>query len=109
VGDQTHPRDSLGDEQPAVHARQPDRVDAEVAQAGDQLAVDDAAQDRRCNLERGRIGDSQPTLEAALDPESIEPFGDPSAATVDEDNRTPPRDRGDLIKDLSLIGDGRPS
>ena len=49
----TSPRSgiALGDEQPAVDAGQPDRIDAEVAQAGDQLAVDDAAQDGRRDLE----------------------------------------------------------
>ena len=33
VGDEPHPRDALADEQPAVDARQPDRVDAEIAEA----------------------------------------------------------------------------
>ena len=42
VGDEAHPRDALADEQAAVDAGQADRVDAEVAQAGDELAVDDA-------------------------------------------------------------------
>ena len=45
-------RDPLGDEQAAVDARQADRVDAQVAQPGDELAVDDTAQDRRRDLER---------------------------------------------------------
>ena len=63
VGDEAHARDPLGDEQPAVDARQADRVDAEVAQPGDELAVDDAAQDRGRDLERGGVGDPQPALE----------------------------------------------
>ena len=45
---------ALGDEQAAVDAGQADRVDAEVAQPGDELAVDDAAQDRGRDLERRR-------------------------------------------------------
>ena len=53
VGDEPHPGHPLGDEQAAVDARQADRVDAEVAQPGDELAVDDAAQDRGRDLERG--------------------------------------------------------
>ena len=54
VGDEAELRDALGDEQPAVDAGQADRVDAEVAQPGDELAVDDAAQHRGGDLERRR-------------------------------------------------------
>ena len=52
VGDEPELGDALGDEQAAVDAGQADRVDAEVAQAGHELAVDDAAQDRGGDLER---------------------------------------------------------
>ena len=50
-------------EQAAVDAGQPDGIDAEVAQAGHELAVDDAAQDRRGDLERLGVGDAQAALE----------------------------------------------
>ena len=63
MGDEAHPGHPLGDEQPAVDARQADRVDAQVAQPGDELAVDDAAQDGRGDLERGGIGHPQAALE----------------------------------------------
>ena len=46
--------DPLGDQQAAVHAGQADGIDAEVAQPGDELAVDDAPQDGRRDLERRR-------------------------------------------------------
>ncbi len=42
VGHEAHARHPLGDQQAAVDARQADRVDAEVPQPGDELAVDDA-------------------------------------------------------------------
>ena len=51
AGHEPELRDPLGDEQAAVDAGQADGIDAEVAQAGDELAVDDAAQDRRGDLE----------------------------------------------------------
>ena len=51
-GDEPEVRDALGDEQAAVDAGQADGVDAEVAQAGDELAVDDAPEDRGGDLER---------------------------------------------------------
>ena len=41
-------------EQAAVDAGQADGIDAEVAQPGHELAVDDAAQDGRGDLERLR-------------------------------------------------------
>ena len=47
VRDEAHPGHPLGDEQAAVDPGQADRVDAEVAQAGDELAVDDARGGRR--------------------------------------------------------------
>ena len=46
--------DPLGDEQAAIDAGQADGIDAEVAQAGDELAVDHAAQDGGGDLERRR-------------------------------------------------------
>ena len=91
-------RDPLGDEQAAVDARQADRVDAEVAQAGDELAVDDAAQDRGRDLERLGVGDPQPALELARDAEALEPLGDPLAAAVDEHDRPAPGDDRDLAR-----------
>ena len=53
-------RDPLGDEQAAIDAAQAHGIDAEVAQARHELAVDDAAQDGRRDLEatghRSRAG-----------------------------------------------------
>ena len=53
-GDEPEVRDPLGDEQAAIDAGQPDGIDAEVAQAGHELAVDDAPEDRGGDLERLR-------------------------------------------------------
>ena len=101
--------DPLGDEQAAVDARQPDRVDAEVAQPGHELAVDDAAQDRGGDFEGGGVGDPEAAFEVALDAEAIQPLGDPLATAVDEHDRPAPGDRGHLVEDLLLIGDRRPT
>ena len=65
AGDEPELRDALGDEQAAVDPGQPDGIDAEVAQAGHELAVDHAPQDRGGDLERGGIGDAQAALEPA--------------------------------------------
>ena len=58
AGDRWRPGRGAGSrsaiEQAAVDAGQPDGVDAEVAQPGDELAVDHAAEDRRGDLERLR-------------------------------------------------------
>ena len=101
VGDEAHGRDPLGDEQAAVDAGQADRVDAEVAQARHELAVDDAPQDGRGDFERPRVGDPQPALERARDAEALEPLGDPAAAAVDEHDRPAPGDDRDLGQDLA--------
>ena len=93
-------RDALGDEQAAIDAGQADRIDAEVAQAGDELAVDDAAQDRGGHLERGGIGDAQTALERRRDAEALEPLGDALAAAMDEDHGTSSRDRGHFRQHL---------
>ena len=98
VGDEPDPRDPLGDQQAAVDPRQADRVDAEVAQPGDELAVDDAAQDGGGDLERGGIGHPQPALERRRDAEPVEPLGDPLAAAVDEHDGPLAGDRRDLAR-----------
>ncbi len=88
----------------------PDRPTASTPtsrSAGDQLAVDHAAQDGRGHLEGGRVGHPQAALEAAGHAQSLEPLRDPLAATVDEHDRPPPGDRGDLDEDLLLVGDRR--
>ena len=89
-------RDPLGDQQPAVDAGQADRVDAEVAQPGDELAVDDAAQDRGGDLERLGVGHAQAALELRRHAEALEPLGDALAAAVDEHDRPPSRDGRDV-------------
>ena len=61
--DEPEVRDPFCDEEATVDARQPDRVDAQVAQPGDELAVDDAAQDRRRDLERLLVGDAEAAFE----------------------------------------------
>ena len=86
-----------------------DCVDAEVAQPGDELAVDHAAQDGRCDLERGGVGHPQPALERRRDAEPVEPFRDPLAAAVDEHDGTLAGDRRDLAQHLGLVGDRRPA
>ena len=97
--------DALGEEQPAVDAGQPDRIDAEVAQPRDELAVDDAAQDGRGDLERLGVGDAQAALEPARDAEPLEPLGDALAAAVDEHHGPSTRDRGHVRQHLGLLGD----
>ena len=87
----------------------PDRVAADVAQRGDELAVDDAPQDRRGDLERGRIGDPQAALEPGRHAEALQPLGHPLAAAVDEHDRPLAGDRGDLGEDLLLVGERRPA
>ena len=107
----TRPRSGIRspDEQPAVDARQADGVAAHVAQRGDELAVDDAAQDRGGDLERGGVGDAQPALEPRLDAEALQPLGHPLAAAVDEHDRPLAGDRRDLGEDLLLVGERRPA
>ena len=99
----------MADQQPAVHARQPDGVATDVAERGDELAVDDAAQDRRRDLERRRVGDPQPVLEPRLDAEALEPLRHPLAAAVHEHDRALAGDGGYLDQDLALLGEGRPA
>ena len=94
AGHESELRDALGDEQAAIDAGQPDGIDAEVAQSGDELAVDHAPQDRGGDLERGGVGHAQAALEAARDAEALEPFRDALAAAVDQDHGTSSRDRG---------------
>ena len=109
VGDEAHPGDALAEEEAAVDAGQADRVDAQVAQRGHQLRVDDAAQHRRGDLEGLRVGDAEAALEARRDAEPVEPLGHPLAAAVDDDDGPPPGDRGHLGEDLLLVGEGRPA
>ena len=106
-GDEPEVGDPLGDEQAAVDARQPDGIDAEVAQPGHELAVDHAPEDRGGHLERLGVGHPQAALELARDAEALEPFGDPLAAAMHEDHGTVTRDRGHFRQDLALFGDGR--
>ena len=101
--------DALGDQEATIDAGQTDGVDAEVAEAGDELAVDDAAEDCRGDLERLRVRHAKAALEPARDSEALEPFGDPLAAAVDEDHGTSSRDRGHFLEDLALVGDRRPA
>ena len=98
VGHEPEPRDPLRDEQPAVHAGQPDRVDAEIPQPGHQLAVDDTAQDGRRDLERGLVRDAQTALEFDWHAQALEPVRDPLAAAVDQHHRPLPRDRAHLLE-----------
>ena len=79
----------------------PDGIDAEVAQAGHELAVDDAAQDRGGHLERLGVRDAEAALERARDAEALEPFGDALAAAMDQDHGTSTRDRGHFREDLA--------
>ncbi len=102
-------RDSLGDEQAAIHAGQADGIDPEVAQARHQLAVDDTAKDSCRDLERLRVRDPQTALKSARDAEALEPLGDPLAAAMDQHDRSPPGDRRDLLEDLLLVRDRGPT
>ena len=86
-----------------------DGVAARVAQRGDELAVDDAPQDRGRHLERRRVRDAQPVLEAGLDAEALEPLGDALAAAVDEHDRARAGDLRDLAQHLLLLGERRPA
>ena len=108
-GDQPHVREAVADEQPAVHAAEAHGVAARVAQRGDQLAVDDAPQDRGGDLERRRVRDAQPVHEAGLDAEALQPLGDALAAAVDEHDRSPAGDLRDLLQHLLLLGERRPA
>ena len=105
--DEPELRDALGDEQAAIDARQADGIDAEVAQAGDELAVDHAPEDRGGHLEGRGIGDPQAAFEARRDAQALEPLGDPLAAAMDQDHGTSSRDRGHFREHLALVGDGR--
>ncbi len=98
--------DPVGDEQAAIDAGQAHGIDAEVAQARDELAVDDAAQDGRRDLEALGVGHAETALELAGHAEALQPFGDPLAAAVDEDDGPATRDRGHLAEHL---GSGRRS
>ena len=99
--------DPLGDEQAAIDARQAHGIDAEVAQPGHELAVDDAAQDGRGDLERGGIGDAQAAFELGRDAEPLQPLGDALAAAMDEDHGPLARDRGHFLEHLALVRDRR--
>jgi len=107
MGDEAHPGNALADEEAAIDPGQPDGVDAEIAETGDQLAVDDAAEHGRGDLERGLIGDPEALLELRWDTEPVEPLGDPLPATVDEHDRPTSRDRGHLVEDLRLVRNRR--
>jgi hypothetical protein len=87
AGDQPKLRDPLRDEQAAVDPGQPDGVDPEVTQPGDQLTVDDPAQHRGGHLERLGIGDTQAAFEPGRDAEPFKPLGDALATAVDEHDR----------------------
>ena len=90
----------------------PDRPTASqpsVAQRGDELGVDDPAQDGGRHLERGGVGDPQPALEPGRDAEPLQPLGHPLAAAMDEHDRPLARDGGYLLQDLLLIGERRPA
>jgi len=69
----------------------------------------DTPQDRRGDFEGRGIGDPQAAFEAALDPEPIEPFGDPPAAAVDENDRRRRATAATSPSTCRLIGDGGPS
>ena len=107
--DEPHVGEAVADEQPAVDAAEADRVAARVAQRGDELAVDDAPQDRGRHLERGRVRDAQPVHEAGLDAEALQPLGDALAAAVDEHDRARAGDLRDLAQHLLLLRERRPA
>ena len=101
VGDEPDARDALGDR--AGRRRRRTARPASTPRSrrpGDELAVDDAAEDRGGDLERRRVGHAEAALEARRDAQPLEPLGDPPAAAVDEDDGTATRDRGDLVEDL---------
>jgi hypothetical protein len=60
--------------------------DAEGRERGHQLLVDEAGEDRDHNIQRGLVRDPQPPLEARRDIEALQPFGDQSAAAVQDDD-----------------------
>ncbi len=97
---------TLGDQQPAIDTREPDRIDPEVPQGGDQLAVHDSPKDGRGDLERSGICDPEPALESGLDPEPLEPLGHPLAAAMDDDDRAAAGEDRDLLEDVLLVGEG---
>ena len=105
VGDEAEPGHALPDEQPAVDAGEAHRVDPQVAERGDELGVDDAAQDGRGNLQRLRVRDAEAALEAGRDAEPFEPLGHSLAAAVDDDDWAAPGDRGHLGQHLLLVGE----
>src|SRR6185295_15889328 len=100
-------RDALRDEEAAVHAAQTDGVDPEVAQAGDELAVDDAAQDGRGDFQRLGVRDPEAAFEPAGHAKTLEPLGDPLAAAMNEHHGPTTRDRGHVRQHVRLIGYGR--
>ncbi len=71
--------------------------------------VDDAAQDRRRDLECLGVGDTEAALEAGRDAEPFQPFGDPLAAAVDDDDGAPAGDDRHLGEHLLLVGERRPA
>ena len=109
MGDEAEPGHALPDEQPAVDAGEAHRVDPQVAEGGDELGVDDAAQDGRGNLQRLRVRHAEAALEAGRDAEPLEPLGHALAAAVDDDHRAAPGDRGHLGQHLLLVGERRPT
>src|SRR5919198_3257811 len=106
VGDEPDVGQPLGDQQASVDAGQADSVDPQVAQRADELAVDDAPQDRGGNLERRLVGDTEAALEPALDAQAVEPFADASAAAVAEDDGTAARARGYFLEAVPLVLNG---
>ena len=94
-------------EQAAIDSRQPDGIDPEVAQPGDELRIDHAPEHGGRDFERLGVGDAQAAFELRRDAESLEPLGDALAAAMDEDHGTAPRDRGHFREDLALVRDGR--
>ena len=72
-----------------------------------QLRIDDAADDRQGDLERGLIGDAPAALEAALHAEAGEPLREPLAAAVDDDDGRVLALGDDLAQDVLLLGDRR--
>ena len=109
VGHEPQTRDALGDHEAAVHAGEADRVDATVAQIGDQLGVDHSPQDGRGHVQGGLVRDPQPALEPAGNAEALQPLGYALSAAVDEDDGTLAGDDRDLVEDVRLVGERRPA